>query len=794
VSQFDQNESGTALGDEATIARPFHLLDSDARLKSEMRTVILFDKDELLRIQWAAGQLGVAVDSLLLVAWAQILACISSSRKVCFHLCIFAPPHIKRLRRTENAGSFLAVDLTDVSAKRLVIDSNTLLSLNLDGTPTSREWPSAVQVISSGTAKPSTLLVINRSGSSLAESTEQHKGPISKFSECGQAEFYRIKLALEFHDHQLLGVFELASEISAFRIHEYITTTIKRLLDALERGTSSPAHLISVLPDCDRALLLMQGGEIAKEISEPMLCLHDLFEARTNETPDATALVFEATHLTFAQLNATANQLARHLIASGARKESRIAVCMDRSAEMITVLIAILKAGCAYVPLAPEYPVARLRYMLESSSAHVLIADPRRAEEIVGVDSHLTLIPVYAQENSWSHYSTENLSDDDRPAPQNLAYVTYTSGSTGVPKGVAVEHKSIVNLLMWIKKACGITPGDLCLHKAPLSFDASVPEIFLPLVTGATLVVARPGGHKEPFYLVELVRGRGITFIQFVPATLDAFLDDPGAQECKTLKSVQCGGEPIPSSLSRKFYKAFPELLLQNVYGPTEATVDATSWFADRMNQDDSIPIGIPISNMRAYILDENGQLSPPGVVGELYLGGVGIARGYLGRTSLTATRFIADPFAQQGGARMYRTGDLARWTICASAIEYIGRADSQVKIRGHRIELEEIAARINQFDEVQDAVVVAIPDTAGELRLMAYYVCDKDRTAEVGARELYTQLSALLPDCMVPRIYVHMEALPRTINGKVDRGMLPPPRRSSYVRGTGSGVLRKPS
>jgi amino acid adenylation domain-containing protein len=524
----------------------------------------------------------------------------------------------------------------------------------------------------------------------------------------------------------------------------------------------------------------------------PRACLHTLFETHAAQNPDAVALIFESEQLSFRHLNERANQFAHYLIANGVKRESRVAICIERSVELIVVLISILKAGAAYVPLAPEYPVGRLRYMLENSSASFLIADRVRGREILNENSDIRLLE--AQQDERDIYSISNLIDSGYECvPENLAYVIHTSGSTGNPKGVAVEHRSVVNLVMWIKNICNIGPGDLCLHKAPLSFDASVSEIFLPLLTGATLVVARPGGHKEPPYLIELICRHCITFVQFVPSTLAAFLEDSGACECTSLRRVQCGGEVLTPALSNAFHSAFPHLLLQNVYGPTEATVDATAWFVGQTTPDKPVPIGIPLSNMTAYILDENVQIVPPGVEGELYLGGVGIARGYINQPGLTAARFVADPFATEPGARMYRTGDLAKWSISNGAIEYFGRNDMQVKIRGHRIELNEIAIRLAEQEEVREAIVICASDVSGQPYLVAYYVCDHQSGATVGPRVLYAHLSGLLPEYMIPKVYVQLDSFPLSAHGKLDRTKLPPPGRNSYIRGTQS-VFRENS
>jgi amino acid adenylation domain-containing protein len=521
-------------------------------------------------------------------------------------------------------------------------------------------------------------------------------------------------------------------------------------------------------------------------ISASRDALHIEFEIWAKKTPDATALVCDSTTLTYSQLNAAANQLAHYLVAHGVALETRIGVCLERSIGMIVALLAVLKAGGAYVPLAPEYPAERLKYMLADSGARLLIADHSRAEEIVGPNAQMDTICIEAEQMKWSVYPAENLSLGlRRGKPDSLAYVIYTSGSTGQPKGVAVEHRSVTNLIHWIKACSKIGPGDMCLQKTPISFDASVAELFLPLLSGATMVLARPGGHKEPDYLVDLASRSQIAFIQFVPSSLEGFLDEPDVVGCTGLKWVQCGGEALSRTLARKFNALFPHLLLQNVYGPTEVTVDATAWLVGLSWPNERVPIGSPIPGLVAYILNEEGIASPPGEIGELYLGGVGVARGYLGQPSLTAARFVADPFIEIAGARMYRTGDLARWNASEKAIEYMGRVDGQVKIRGHRIELAEITSRLSEYEGIKESVVVVLGDSADQSRLIAYYVCVNQNAGGIGPRELYSHLSTVLPEYMVPRIFVSLDNLPRFDNGKLNRAMLPPPSRNSYVRGT---------
>ena len=485
--------------------------------------------------------------------------------------------------------------------------------------------------------------------------------------------------------------------------------------------------------------------------------LHGMFEAQVARTPHAIALKAGEQQLTYAELNARANQLAHHLLALGVQPDSRVAICVERGLEMVIGLYAILKAGAAYVPLDPAYPLERIAYMLsDSAPAVVLIQGATRA--LVGA------VPVVdLDQPSWHAQSVDN------PAVQGLsAYVIYTSGSTGQPKGVINDHGGVVNRLLWMQDEYGLTDQDRVLQKTPFSFDVSVWEFFWPLFTGACLVMARPGGHKDPAYLCEVIEAEHITTLHFVPSMLDVFLAHGDVSQAAGLVRVMCSGEALPGSLVRRFKAQLPGIGLYNLYGPTEAAVDVTAWNCAGPVTPDNTPIGKPIANTRMYLLDAQLQPVPLGVVGELFIGGVQVARGYLNRAELTAERFLQDPFT---GGRMYRAGDVGRY-LPDGNIEYLGRNDDQVKIRGLRIELGEIQARLTECPAVNEAAVIARED-----RLVAYYT-----GAFTDIDVLRSQLLHHLPEFMVPAIFVHLDALPLSPNGKLDRKALPAPGLDSVV------------
>jgi amino acid adenylation domain-containing protein/FkbM family methyltransferase len=444
--------------------------------------------------------------------------------------------------------------------------------------------------------------------------------------------------------------------------------------------------------------------------------LHELFAAQAVRTPDAPAVLSEDETVTYAELDARSNRLAHLLGRLGAGPETRIAVCLERSVEMVVALLAILKAGGAYVPLDPAYPVDRLSYMLEDSGAGVLIVSGARA---------LPLSPGSARLLSLAEVSAELSRESGRPpaagvTADQLAYVIYTSGSTGRPKGVMISHRSINNRLLWTLDEYPMDASDTLLQKTPFSFDASVWEIFAPLLAGARLLIARPGGQQDPAYLVRAVIDHGVTVLQLVPSLLRAVLEEEGLRECRSLRRLFCGGEALPI-LARDRLAEVLGVELVNLYGPTETAIDTTFWPCGQGGGQTVVPIGRPLANMEVYLLEEGG-VDPVafGLPGEICAGGVGLARGYHGRPELSAEKFVPHPFSGSPGARLYRTGDRGRWSS-GGALEYLGRIDHQVKVRGFRIELGEIEAALRGDPAVRDAVVVVREDRAGDPRLVGY-------------------------------------------------------------------------
>ncbi|GDY63043.1 hypothetical protein SAV14893_024360 [Streptomyces avermitilis] len=420
-------------------------------------------------------------------------------------------------------------------------------------------------------------------------------------------------------------------------------------------------------------------NDTARELPGGGDTLPELFRTQVSRTPDATALVFRDTRLSYTELDERSDRLARLLAGHGAAPDRVVALTVPRSVELVVALLAVLKTGAAYLPVDPDYPADRIGYLL-ADAAPVLLLTHSDVEATLPPGARPEGLPRLVVDAQEEPLERAPFAPARPPAAQDAAYVIYTSGSTGRPKGVVVPHAGIVNRLHWMQHEYRLTGDDRVLQKTPSGFDVSVWEFFWPLITGATLVVAEPGGHKDPAYLAELIRGERITTVHFVPSMLQVFLDEPAAALCTGLRRVVCSGEALPVELADRFTASLPGVPLHNLYGPTEASVDVTYWEYTPEPGATSVPIGRPVWNTRLYVLDAALRPAAVGETGELYLAGVQLALGYLNRPGLTAERFVADPYGPPG-SRMYRTGDLARRRP-DGALDYVGRADHQVKIR----------------------------------------------------------------------------------------------------------------
>ena len=594
----------------------------------------------------------------------------------------------------------------------------------------------------------------NLSLSDLSVSYEEGYNHTSKFD---------LTLFIEDSEQGLVSTCEYNTDL-------FNADTITRMLEhfqtLLENLVSDPQQSISKLPllkPSEVQQLLVEWNDTETYYPQDK-CIHQLFEEQVARTPNKTAIVFENQKLTYQELNNRANQLAHYLQQQGVKSDTVVGISMERSIEMVVALTAILKAGGAYLPLDPVYPQERLGFMMEDAKISVLLTQPHLKDRLP--PHRAKLIYIDTEDAIYANYSSQNPVSDIKP--ENLAYVIYTSGSTGKPKGVMNTHRGACNRLLWMQDAYRLTSKDKVLQKTPYSFDVSVWEFFWTLLTGAVLVIAKPGGHQDSGYLVDMIEKEEITTLHFVPSMLQIFLEEPELSRCSSLKRVICSGEALSLSLQEKFYARL-NCELYNLYGPTEAAIDVTHWHCQPNSNLNTVPIGRPIANTQIHILDRELQPVPIGVPGELYIGGVGLARGYLNRPELTQEKFITNPFNQE--TRLYKTGDLARYHA-NGAIEYLGRIDHQVKIRGFRIELGEIEAVLSQHPAVREAVVV-VKEISQRQQLVAYVVGDRSQWSREAGKNY---LQGLLPEYMLPSVFVMLDRLPLLPNGKVNRRALPLP------------------
>ncbi|MBW6276262.1 non-ribosomal peptide synthase/polyketide synthase [Pseudomonas aeruginosa] len=562
---------------------------------------------------------------------------------------------------------------------------------------------------------------------------------------------------------RLYAALTYATDLFEARTVERMARHWQNLLRGMLENPQASVDSLPMLDAEERGQLLEGWNATAAEY--PLQRgVHRLFEEQVERTPTAPALAFGEERLDYAELNRRANRLAHALIERGIGADRLVGVAMERSIEMVVALMAILKAGGAYVPVDPEYPEERQAYMLEDSGVELLLSQSHlklplaQGVQRIDLDRGAPWFEDYSEANPDIHLDGEN-----------LAYVIYTSGSTGKPKGAGNRHSALSNRLCWMQQAYGLGVGDTVLQKTPFSFDVSVWEFFWPLMSGARLVVAAPGDHRDPAKLVALINREGVDTLHFVPSMLQAFLQDEDVVSCTSLKRIVCSGEALPADAQQQVFAKLPQAGLYNLYGPTEAAIDVTHWSCVEEGKD-AVPIGRPIANLACYILDGNLEPVPVGVLGELYLAGRGLARGYHQRPGLTAERFVASPFV--AGERMYRTGDLARYRA-DGVIEYAGRIDHQVKLRGLRIELGEIEARLLEHPWVREAAVLAVDGK----QLVGYVVLESE--GGDWREALAAHLAASLPEYMVPAQWLALERMPLSPNGKLDRKALPAPEVS---------------
>ncbi len=733
VSQEEQERFfRQMLGDVTEPTLPFGLsnVHQDGAQNIELRRTLPQALNDRLRVQ--VRRLGVSLATLCHLAWGRVLARCSGVEQVVFGTVLTG--RMQGDEGVNNAVGFfmntlpLRLDLDDTGTETTVQRVHASLAELLMHENASLR----LALRCSGVAAPtplfsSTLNYRNYSMSPASESRTENMLAGMEFQRGVRHSNYPVAISFDDLGHSLITHLDVVQTLSAERVHGYFEQCLESLAGALENDPHMPVRHLEVLPPEERQLLLETWN--TTEMQYPAhLCVHELFEEQAEKTPEVRAVVYEDQSLSYAELNAHANRLAHYLLSLGVKLEQRIAICMERSLGMVIGMLAILKAGAAYVPLDPAYPSGRLQQILSDAAPQMVLSDGagRRAlgekalQDVTVLDLD-ELGKTGAQPSQWAGQSEGN---PDAQAlglrSHDLAYVIYTSGSTGTPKGVMVEHQGVVNFLCSMAVAPAITAQDRLLAVTSISFDIAGLELFLPLSHGAQIILASRRDSVDPYELQRLMEEHGITMMQATPATWRALLDARWKPPAGL--KILCGGEALPADLAARLAKQGESLW--NLYGPTETTIWSACMQIERDREDATVhaSIGRPIGNTQIYLLDAQGQPVPQGAVGEIYIGGAGVARGYLNRPELTAERFVLNPFSVAADARMYRTGDLARY-LADGNIEFLGRNDQQVKIRGYRIELGEIEARLAEYPGVREAVVIAREDVPGDKRLVGYLV-----------------------------------------------------------------------
>jgi amino acid adenylation domain-containing protein len=596
---------------------------------------------------------------------------------------------------------------------------------------------------------------------------------------------FDLTLVLSETRNGLAGLFEYSTDLFEVETIRRMSGHFRTLLEAIVLDPDRSISKMPMLTEPERSQLVIDGCGLYLQPADKLndttvvhpgkkACLHQLFERQAARTPGKVALVFDGQEMTYRELDARASALANHLRGVGVGPDVLVGLFVERSLDMVVGLLGILKAGGAYVPLDPSFPANRLSYMAEDSKMKVLVTHR-------GLEESLAVRPptIVRLDSDWSEIAKGEsiLAAQAAPSENNLAYVLYTSGSTGKPKGVAIPHSAIVNFVLSMQEEPGFTEADTLLAVTTLSFDIAGLELYLPLITGGKVVIASREDATDPVRLQARINESQCSVMQATPATWRGLIHS-GWHGSPNLK-ILCGGEALPRDLANELLARCGELW--NMYGPTETTVWSTVQRVER--GEGPVSIGRPIGNTQVYVLDKNRNLVPRGAVGELYIGGDGLARGYLHRDELTRERFVPNPFVRN--ALMYRTGDLARW-LPGGTVECLGRGDNQVKIRGFRIELGEVESALASHPGVRQCVVVAREDVPGDKLLAAYFV-PRDAAASPAATDLRTHLKSALPDYMIPSAFVAMERFPLTPNGKIDRKALPQPVEQRVASATES-------
>jgi amino acid adenylation domain-containing protein len=748
------------LGDIDEPTAPFGILDVQVKTTDLRNSGVRLDQALADRIRDCAGQLGVPPSVLFHVAWAQVLARCTGREDVVFGTVLSG-----RLQGAAGADRALGMFINTLPLRlSLGGDARQVIQQSYERMVSLLAHEQAPLVLAqrcSAVPMPAplftTLLNYRHSVDATIPVAAQEMEGLRRLS-VHEAANYPLSASVDDYGTTFAISAECSRSIDPKRIVNYVLTAVTGIVDALTNEQSLAT--VDILPAAERTKLLVDFNATGTADPSDKL-IHQLFEESAAAQPDAPAVIFEDESLTYAELNARANQLAHELIARGVQPDDRVAIYAERSIATMVGLLGILKSGGAYVALDASYPAERIQHMLTDAAPKVVLTD--------------VLFPSHPTHNP-----------EPATTPRNLAYVIYTSGSTGMPKGVMVEHRGVVNMLTAQAAMCELTPRDRVLQFASLAFDSSVAEIFPAWSAGAAVVLRPADGGLADF--ASFLDRHAIT-VADIPTALWRQSSQALNATCESLRLVIVSGEAMESRDVEQWFShpGSERIALLNNYGPTEATVNAT---AHPVVPAPVIPIGRPIANTRIYILDRRGEPVPAGVDGEIFIGGVGVARGYLNRLELTAERFVRNPFDE---GVMYKTGDLGRW-LADGTIEFRGRNDFQVKIRGFRIELGEIEAKLAELPGVREAVVIAREDTPGDKRLVAYF--SRSAAAELplsddperrlapphSYTDLRAALAAQLPEPMIPSAFVQLETLPLTTNGKLDRKALPAPDAMSFA------------
>jgi amino acid adenylation domain-containing protein len=725
-----------------------------------------------VKLRALARALGVTVASMCHLAWAMVLARTSGRDDVVFGTVLFG-----RMQAGEGADRGLGIFINTLPVRVHIGDEGVATSVRKTHqllTELFRHEHASLALVQrcSSVQAPAPLFtsLLNYRhvrGEASSSETAQTMANLEFIEGHGRTN-YPFGLYINDLGQDLSIEAQVEGSIAPQRICALMHTALESLVRALENAPESPVATLSVLPDEERRRVLYTWN--ATETGYPKdKFLHELFEEQVERTPHATAVVLENQSLTYDQLNQHANRLAHYLRTLGVKPDERVGICVERGIDTIVALLAVLKAEGAYVPLDPGYPVERLRFMLKDSAPMALLTHFHLRELFVDIARDIPVVDLNGNGEEWSDQPATNPKrSDDGLRVENLAYVIYTSGSTGVPKGVALEHRNAVNYVCWARENLAASTLEQTLFSTSLNFDLAVFECFAPLTTGGTIRIVANVLELENHSL-------DVTLVATVPSAMRALVESSHVPS--TVRAVVLGGELLKKSLVEKIFATTQVENVCNIYGPTETTTNST-WMETKRGEPYGQHIGRPVANTQVYILDPRMEPVPVGVVGEIYIAGAGVTRGYLNRPQLTAERFLKDPFAGKPEARMYRTGDLGRWLEDGN-IEYRGRNDFQVKVRGVRIELGEIEARLLEHTGVREAIVMAREDKHGEQHLVAYYTPSPEATPD--AEELRKHLAEKLTEHMVPRLYVSLDRLPLTASGKLDRKALPAPDAEAY-------------